>query len=189
MRRSSRRTSAPRSFSPTKEAARPQRGSPTQRGASSPSPSPRRSASLTDAAQAAALARWQATIFASLFIGYFLYTAALYHIPCTIMLWSGMSLVLAIALGVGALAGLIFMCIFEKSYLILATASAGASAATPLIAILIGHIPAAGATAILADARFKYAKAITQLVLFIIGLIVQCRLTRKRCAYGDKKRI
>ena len=75
MRRSSRRTSAPRSFSPTKEAARPQRGSPTQRGASSPSPSPRRSASaLTDAAQAAALARWQATIFASLFIGYFLYT-------------------------------------------------------------------------------------------------------------------
>ena len=102
------------------------------------------------------------------------------------MLWSGMSLVLAIALGVGALAGLIFMCIFEKSYLILATASAGASAATPLIAILIGHIPAAWATAILADARFKYAKAITQLVLFIIGLIVQCRLTRKRCAYGDK---
>lgn len=95
------------------------------------------------------------------------------------MLWSGMSLVLAIALGVGALAGLIFMCIFEKSYLILATASAGASAATPLIAILIGHIPAAWATAILADARFKYAKAITQLVLFIIGLIVQCRLTRK----------
>ena len=122
-------------------------------------------------------------------VGYFLYTAALYHIPCTIMLWSGMSLVLAIALGVGALAGLIFMCIFEKSYLILATASAGASAATPLIAILIGHIPAAWATAILADARFKYAKAITQLVLFIIGLIVQCRLTRKRCAYGDKKRI
>ena len=47
----------------------------------------------------------------------------------------------------------------------------------------------AWATAILADARFKYAKAITQLVLFIIGLIVQCRLTRKRCAYGDKKRI
>ena len=82
---------------------------------------------------------------------------------------------------VGAVVGAIVMCRYQKEYLILCTSAAGASGATPAVALLLAHVdinflhPAPGSP-------YAWGQPIFAVAAFALGLLVQCRHEKKHRA-------
>merc|ERR1719231_1546093 len=108
-------------------------------------------------------------------LGYVAYNAGLARIATPTV--GSTDLVFVLALAVGALVGMVLLLKFEKDVLIVATSAAGAAACTPSILLLLAH---ADVTLALPDAQYAWAQALGTLVLFALGVAVQCHCAKKK---------
>lgn len=118
--------------------------------------------------------------------GSLLYAAGLAAVPA---LQAHHDLVSLGCLCVGAIVGAALLLKFQKGMLIVATSGAGAAGATPALALLLAHANAAFvAKAQDKTSPFGWWQPCTTIVLFAVGLAVQCRAGQKRKARGDVER-
>jgi len=117
-------------------------------------------------------------------LGYVLYTAFLHRFPIHPV--GSHDVMFIICLAVGGLVGAIALLKQKNNVFITATAAAGACGATPAIALLLAHanIHWLGAfnTGLKSPPQFVWPQAVVAGGLFLLGLLVQCRL-----AAHDKK--
>jgi len=119
--------------------------------------------------------------------GYTLYSLGLSAVPSP-ALASHHDVVLLACLILGALVGAVLLLRYQKDLLIVATSGAGAAGATPAIFLLLAHANAEFVTK--ADdvtSPFGWAQPVCTLVLFAIGVSVQCRAGKKSKAPRNER--
>lgn len=113
-------------------------------------------------------------------LGYVLYAAVLSRWPLVVLGSTNLMFILCIVLL--GLVGIVVMLKQKENVLILATSAAGACGATPAIVLLLAHanVKFLGTfnTSLDASPAFVWPQAILAIALFLLGLLVQCRLKR-----------
>uniref|UniRef100_A0A7S2NK19 TM7S3/TM198-like domain-containing protein n=1 Tax=Haptolina brevifila TaxID=156173 RepID=A0A7S2NK19_9EUKA len=113
--------------------------------------------------------------------GYVLYTAFLSRWPLVAL--GSTNLMLVLCLSLCAIIGMVVMLKQKQNVLILATSAAGACGAVPAIVLLLAHANVkflgTWSTSLDAPPSFVWPQALLAIVLFVLGLLVQCRLKRR----------
>lgn len=114
-------------------------------------------------------------------LGYVLYAAFLSRWPLVALGSTNLMLVLCLALC--GIVGMVLMLKQKDNVLILATSAAGACGAVPAIVLLLAHanVKFLGtfSTSLDAPPSFVWPQALLAILLFLLGLLVQCRLKRR----------
>lgn len=126
-------------------------------------------------------------------VGYVAYLAFLNRIPSPYI--GSFDVVFVSSLGVCALLGMLIMCKFKTTLMIVATAAVGAAGSTIGTSWLLAHkwaqfIALYAITDVKAlSSPFVYSQALYCVLLFLLGLLVQCKLEKKAKKDKDEKRI
>lgn len=112
--------------------------------------------------------------------GYVLYTAFLSRWPLVAI--GSANLMLILCLSIFGIVGMVIMLKQKENVLIVATSAAGACGSVPAIVLLLAHanVKFLGTfnTSLDASPTFVWPQALLAIGLFLLGLLVQCRLKR-----------